>query len=139
MNDFAQTQSEARAGKINKKGRKQISIEIGNEIDREKFKKEEEERIKQRVLLEREEKGNTSQLLTLGKLCYLVEAFDLISLKDQEIPAVGPFDDPTQTKSFRQGYEVDGPRLKANFTEEHYHAFRDTYEAKYNKNSSKGK
>jgi len=138
MGEFAQTQSERSRGKINKRERKEIYKEISSRIEMEKFRKEEDERKKERAILQQEEKGYTVQLLELGKLCALVEKFDLIELNEQQIPQVGPFENPKQTTSFANGYST-GKILAKNFTEENYHQFLETYENKYQVKNQKSK
>lgn len=133
---YEQSKTEAKQARCSTTDRKQVSQRIFEEIDREKIIRAEEERKAKRSILVQEEKGKTGQLLELGKLCYFVEAFDNIPLVDQNIQSIGLIENPVDTKSFSQGYTIDGPRLvKQGFTEEHYHRFLETYENKYLKNT----
>lgn len=78
-----------------------------------------------------EEKGYTAQLLSLGKICRFVEYFDNISLEEQQITSVGPFEDPKETKSFKNGYKSAQEFINAGLTERNYREFVKNYEQKY--------
>lgn len=111
---------------------RRIGKMFGNIIDN-KIQAEKQNNIRmQRAILIQEEKGFTSQLTQLGKLCCYVEHFDMIGLNDQNISSVGPFEDPRKTQSFKNGYDLAGKLIKAGFTEQNYHDFAKCYEDTFN-------
>lgn len=113
-----------------------IRREIGDKIDYQKFADAEIERKKARAILEANEKGYTQQLLELGKLCCFVEAFDNIALNEQQISPVGPFENPVECESFKNGYQRGITLVDNGFSEQNYRDFVSHYEQKYiNKNS----
>ena len=118
---------------------KSIGRDLGERIDAQKFRDEAEARQKAIAKVTVEEKGYKAQLTDLGKLSCFIERFDMIKLEDQNLPQVGPFEDPRERTSFKYGYEMGKVLVDNGFSEENYHAFSENYEAKYHKNSSKSK
>lgn len=70
-----------------------------------------------------EEKGCCGELHTLGKIAYFVEEFYGITLEDEDIKDALPVENPTQTKSFQNGYSMGKLLVENGFTKEHYIAF----------------
>jgi len=116
-----------------------IGRQTGELIDSQIFKAEDAERRKNIALVTQEEKGYKQQLTDLGKLSSFIECFDMIPLEEQQLPEVGPFEDPRERTSFKYGYEMGKILVKQGFSEENYHAFLQNYETKYQKNNSKSK
>ena len=87
-------------------------------------------------MLEQEEQGYTGQLTELGKLSYFTEHFDMINLKEQNIPQIGPFENPRERKSFKYGYEMGKMLVSRGFSEEHYRKLLLDYETKYQINNA---
>lgn len=101
-----------------------------------KWKEDKLLKRKERALLIQEEQGYTGQLTELGKLSYFTEYFDMINLVDQNIPQVGPFEDPRERRSFKYGYEMGKMLVGRGFSEEHYHKLLLDYETKYQINNA---
>ena len=101
-----------------------------------KWKEDKLLKRKERALLIQEEQGYTGQLTELGKLSYFTEYFDMINLVDQNIPQVGPFEDPRERKSFKYGYEMGKMLVIRGFSEEHYRKLLLDYEIKYQINNA---
>ena len=101
-----------------------------------KWKEDKLLKRKERALLIQEEQGYTGQLTELGKLSYFTEYFDMINLVDQNIPQVGPFEDPRERKSFKYGYEMGKMLVNRGFSEEHYRKLLLDYEIKYQINNA---
>lgn len=120
-----------------KKSVKDIGKNLGENIEYQKFRDEEAARKKVVALLTQEEKGYKQQLTELGKLSCFIEHFDMIMLEEQQLPKVGPFEDPRERTSFKYGYEMGKVLVKQGFSEENYHTFLQNYEAKYQINNSK--
>ena len=60
----------------------------------------------------------------------------MINLVDQNIPQVGPFEDPRERKSFKYGYEMGKMLVNRGFSEEHYRKLLLDYEIKYQINNA---
>lgn len=88
-------------------------------------------KIKEFKIREAEEQKHSKQLLALGKLCAYKEAFDEISLEKQNIPPVGPFEDPRESKSFQIGYASAQAFIKNNLPKESYHDFERNYKKEF--------
>lgn len=100
-----------------------------------KLKREkDDERKKERALLEQKEFGKTRQLIDLGKLSSYIEAFDFIKLEDQILPPVENIDNPKVQESFINGYNHGTMLVKHGLSEKDYHNFCEEYERKYNIN-----
>lgn len=127
------------SGYKRKNNSKTVGKLIGNLIDDKKRIDERNERQKERLTTVHEEKGFTSQLTQLGKLCCFVEHFDMIGLDEQNIISVGPFEFPRNTKSFERGYILAKGLIKAGFTEQNYYDFVKYYEDTFNVDTSKHK
>lgn len=106
-------------------------------IDQQKFRDAEEKRTKERFIITQEEKGYSRQLIDSGKLSSFIEAFDFIKLEEQELEQIGPFENPRESKSFKDGYEMGKMLVSKGFSEENYHKFLQEYENKYKLNNKK--
>lgn len=115
----------------------QIRNYMAEKISNKKFKDEQDARNREYATIRWEEQGKKSQLTELGKICYFIETFDNIPLSEQKIEAVGPFEDPRESKSFQQGYKTAEAFVKNGFTKENYHSFVENYEKKYGCKKSK--
>lgn len=109
----------------------EISRKTSNIISDHKLKKESDERKKEKAIIEISERGYTSQLLELGKLSAYIEAFDNILISEQNIPQVGPFEDPTECQSFKKGYDHGKMLIKNGFSEINYKEYQNYYDNKY--------
>lgn len=78
------------------------------------------------------EKGYSAELNNRGLKSYFEECFEKVSLDEQELPIVGPFEDITTTESFQAGRKR-GQILVANgYTEEiYYEKYLPEFEEKY--------
>lgn len=126
-------------GYTSKYSPKTVGKLIGNIIEDSKRNEEQRNKQRERVIMVQDEKGYTSQLTQLGKLCCFVEKFDMISLEEQNIGSVGPFEDPRITKSFKNGYTMAESLVKAGFNEASYRAFVKCYEDTFNVGNSRHK
>ena len=66
------------------------------------------------------EKPYASTLNKMGRNAYYKEYFEEIKLENQILPAVGPFDDPSETFCFKQGYKRGEELLNAGVIPEEY-------------------
>lgn len=83
------------------------------------------------------EKGNSSELNFRGRKSAFEEIFDGISLEEQNLPAVGPFEDITETESFQNGRERGFFLAQNGFTLEQYHNFILEFESKFTTENAK--
>lgn len=111
---------------------------ISDYIYSQQFRDAEEQRNRENAIRYNTEKGKTSQLIELGKLCGFIEFFDKIPLNEQEILPIEQIDNPRETESFKRGYTFAQTLIKNGFTEENYHSFERNYE-KYPKGNQKHK
>lgn len=113
------------------KSAKAIGKKIGDFIESKKFIEAEEARKAETTITRYEEKYKSRQLTLLGRLCGYVEAFDGIRLEDQNIPEVEEIENPSQTKSFKEGY-VQAIRLaNAGLPKEKYYEQLEEYENEF--------
>lgn len=77
-----------------------------------------------------EEKGCCGELNTLGKIAYFIEAFYGIKLEDEDIKEALPVENPTQTRSYKNGYNMGKILVENGFTKEHCIAFYQNMRAK---------
>lgn len=108
-----------------------IRRRVAEEIDAQKYKDASIERKTARAILIEKEKHCTEQLLELGKLCAYIEGFDNISISEQKIPQVGPFENPIECESFQKGYAHGKMLVKNGLPIESYHQHSINYENKY--------
>ena len=109
---------------------------IDNYRGPKKWKEDKLLKRKERALLEQEEKGYTGQLTELGRISYFIEYFDMIKLEEQNLPQVGPFENPSEKASFKYGYEMGKILVKSGFSEENYHKLLQDFEIKYQINNA---
>ena len=101
----------------------------------QQFRDAEEQRKREKAIRESKEKRFTPQLLSLGKLCAYIEAFDYIPLSEQNIPQVGPFENPTECESFKEGYARGKMLAESGLPIESYHQHAIDHENKYMSNN----
>lgn len=137
MSEYSQTPSEGRISRVSSQHtRRSISKSLGNQIDDKHFREESDRKNIERAKIKALEKKCTSELIELGKICRFVEHFDKISLAEQNIPQVGPFEDPTIMPSFKQGYTMAESFINAGFSYENYLSFVENYENKFRNNTN---
>lgn len=103
---------------------------------------EEKEKINRRTI---EEKGYSSELNLHGMKSYFEEKWGVVdsktgelikvTLEEQNLPAIGPFEDITKTESFQKGRERGEFLVNHGYTEEIYlKSFLPEFESKFSTN-----
>lgn len=111
--------------------REHYSQIVSDQLASKKYQEAAMAKLKEFKIREAEEQKYSKQLLALGKLCAYREAFDGISLENQNISPVGPFEDPRKSESFQIGYDAAQPFIKIGLSEESYHDFENNYENEF--------
>ena len=84
-----------------------------------------------------QEKGYSSELQLRGRKSYFEEFFDGISLENQDLPVVGPFQNIRETESFQGGRQRAFFLVNNGFTLEQYQKFLSEFEAKFPEEAAK--
>ena len=105
--------------------RKLSSVNVSMVVDDQKHEKRLKDLAKN--VIPKEELPYGSKLNMMGRQAYFEEYFSGVKLENQVFPKVGPFIDPTKTKSFNEGY-IRGEVLVRTgvMTEERYNTENNT-------------
>lgn len=87
--------------------------------------------------LTQEEKGYSSKLNHMGRIAFFKEYFEGKKLEEQQIPSIGPFDNPKKMTSFQNGYQRAALLVNNGFSYEDYKKYIGELEEKTSSVTSK--